>query len=523
MENTAMTPNDYLDILKRRKWSLVLPAATIILLAAVVAFILPAVYRSEATIFIEEQEIPAEFVTNTVTSYVEQRIQTINQRIMRFARLVEIIKQFDLYPEMKDRYTTEEIVARMGSDTTLEPVSVETIDRRTGRPTTATIAFTLSYEGRDPQKVQQVTNVLASLFLQENIKQRVQRVEETSTFLETEKSRVKQELSELEAKISVYKQRHITELPEMMQVNLQSLNNIERNIETANQQQRSLKERAEYLQTQLASIDRYIEKEEERASRRRLEDLKVQLAALNKRFTDEYPDVKKLRAEISELEQQLAEASSSRSGPADNPAYITLASQLASTRSEIESIEQQIRKLNEDAAQYRGRLAATPGVEEEYRSLAAARNSTQAKYDDLVRKLMEAQVAQGLEKEQKGERFTMMEAPRLPEKPYKPNRAAIILIGIVLGIGAGVGFAALREFSDDAVRGFDALEGATELPVLAGIPEILTLQDIRRQRSRRVALAFGVVGAVVIGVIVFQFFVMDLDVFWAKLMRRLAL
>jgi hypothetical protein len=140
-----------------------------------------------------------------------------------------------------------------------------------------------------------------------------------------------------------------------------------------------------------------------------------------------------------------------------------------------------------------------------------------------MRKHMEARVAHGLEKEQKGERFTLIEPPRLPEKPYKPNRLAIMLIGIVLGMGAGIGLAALREFSDDAVRSAESLTMMTEFPVLAGIPEIMTAKDIAGRRTKRLALAVCALAAVVLGLAVFHFFVMDLDIFWAKLMRKLAI
>ena len=160
-------------------------------------------------------------------------------------------------------------------------------------------------------------------------------------------------------------------------------------------------------------------------------------------------------------------------------------------------------------------------MEEEYNGLAAARNSTQAKVNDLMRKLMEARVSHGLEKEQMGERFTLVDPPRLPEKPFKPNRLAIMLIGFVLGIGAGVGFAALREFSDDSVHTAEQLEAATQFPVLAGIPVIETARDIRRKRIRRAVYAFGTAGVLAAGILVFHFFVMDLDVFWAKLGRKM--
>jgi succinoglycan biosynthesis transport protein ExoP len=523
MQPMPMTPRDYLEIVRRRKWSLILPALFIFLLAGIVALALPSIYQSQSTILIEEQEIPTDFVMTTVTGYAEQRIQQINQRIMSFSRLMDIIQRFDLYRDLKDKWTTEEIVEKMRKDTVLEPVSAEIVDRRTGRPTTATIAFTLCYEGKNPRQVQQVANVLTSLFLEENLQVREKQALDTSAFLEGEMERIKAELAGIESKIAVFKEENINQLPEMLQLNLQTLNNIERNIELSSQQLRTLKEKEEYLETQLASITPY---EEAPTSRQRLEELRVQLVHLTKRFSEEYPDVKKARAEIAELEKQLADAEKNLDGDKtrpDNPAYITLAAQLASTKSEMESVRRQVEELNSGAEQYRNRIAATPKVEESFNVLMAARNNTQAKYDDLMRKHMEARVAHGLEKEQKGERFTLIEPPRLPEKPFKPNRLAIMLIGFVLGVGAGIGLAALREFSDDAVRDADALTMATRFPVLAGIPDIMTARDITGRRLKRLVWTGAAAGAVALGLVVFHFMVMDLNIFWAKLMRKLAL
>ena len=519
----AMTPADILAIVQRRKKSLILPAVAVIVLAGLVAMLLPPIYRSTATILIEEQEIPTDFVMTTVTSFAEQRIQQINQRIMSFTRLLDIIQRFGLYPELVDKKTTEEIVEQMRKDTELKPVSADVMDRRTGKPTAATIAFTLAYQGKDAGKVQQVANVLTSLFLEENLKERTKQAEETSSFLEGEMARVKEELSSLESRLATFKQANINSLPEMLQVNIQSLNNLDRNLEITNEQIRSLREREGSLQTQLAGVKPYTDKEEELASRKRFEELKIQLVTLTKRFSDEHPDVKKTRAEVVELEAKLGTINASRgkmAGPPDNPAYITLSAQLSSTRADLLSTQRQIEKLNAEAAEYRRRIGATPKVEEEYNAILSARNTTQVKYSDLMRKLMEAQVAHGLEKEQKGERFTLIEPPRLPEKPFKPNRLAIMLIGVVLGIGAGVGVAALREFSDDAVRGTDKLEAETKFPVLAGIPTILSPGDLTRQRWKRTWMAAGTLASVVAAVLIFHFLVMDLDVLWAKVMRK---
>ncbi len=519
METSEVTINDFFEILKRRKWSLILPSFIVFLVVALTALALPPIYKSTATILIEEQEIPDDFVKATVTSYAEQRLQTINQRLMTSSRLLEIINRFGLYQDLREKRTNEEIVEKMREDAKLEPISAEVTDRRTGRPTSATIAFTLSYEGKDaPETVQQVAGVLTSLFLEENLRVRKRQARETSRFLEDEMKKVKADLAEIEAKIAAFKEAHINELPELLQVNLQSLNTVERNTERLDEQLRSLKEREGYLQTQLAGIP----SESENQDKKRLEELRTQLVFLKTRFSDEYPDVIKTRFEISEIERQLNESSpQSNNSRTDNPAYITLASQLASTQADIDSVKRQIKNLEKKAVEYRRRFEASPKVEQGYKALIVNRNNTQAKFDDLMQKVMEARVAQGLEKEQKGERFTLIDPAGLPEKPYKPNRLAILLIGFVLSIGAGVGSASFTEYNDRSVRNAEALALGTSFPVLGSIPEIVTEKDMIRRKTKRYIRIILMLVVIVGALAAFHYLVMDLNVFWAKLIRRL--
>lgn len=524
MDQGPMSVKDYIGILRRRKLSLMLPFAVIFSIASIVAVILPPVYKSTSTILIEEQEIPPDFVMATVTSFAEQRLQSIYQRIMGTSQLLDIIGRYKLYENLKGKMTTEQIVDKMREAIRLETVSAEVVDRRTGKPSSATIAFTLTYEGKGvPEKVQRVANVLTSLFLEENLQVRERQTKETYQFLEDEMNKLRAQLSAIESKIATFKAIHINELPEVFRVNMQTLNSIEQNIERVNEQIRNLKEREGYLQTQLASITP-LEKMNE--DMRRLRELRVQLANLQTRFTDEYPDVIKAKEEIARLEQQLANSESGSSAAEDlpdNPAYITLASQLASTQADIVSLKRQIIELKRKADEYRRRIEETPKVEEAYKSLVIERNNTQAKHDDLMQKFMEAKVAHGLEKEQKGERFTLIDPARLPEKPYKPNRLAIIMIGFILGIVAGVATVSIKEYTDDSIRSPDELSSATHFPVLTGIPEIFSSKDLRRRTKMRLFKFATVVLVFIGGMAVFHFWVMDLHIFWAKLMRRLAL
>ena len=332
--------------------------------------------------------------------------------------------------------------------------------------------------------------------------------------------KVKNNLAGIESKIATFKKENINELPELIQVNMQSLNSLEQNIDRMNELLRTLKEKESSLQTQLSGIV----SESANQDKRRLDELKLHIVYLKSRFSDKYPDVIKTKNEIEELKKQISASGGSKGKKDDienNPVYISLASRLSGVKSEINSVYRQIKEIKQKRDDYRARIEATPRIEEQFKALATEQLSTRSKYEDLMRKFMEAKIAQGLEKEQKGERFTLIDPAQLPEKPFKPNRIAIILIGFVLSLGAGVGTASLREFSDQSVRKAKDLTDATSFPVLAEIPEIITSKDIVSKKRNRIILAVGIILFIVAAIIIFHFFIMDLNVFWAKLMRKL--
>jgi polysaccharide biosynthesis transport protein len=520
IEEDGMSLGDFRAIFHRRKMSFSVTTLAVILLAVVVALALPPVYRSSAIVLVEAQEIPSDFVMTTVTSYVEQRVQAITQRILSTSRLLEVINSIGLYANLRERATTEELVEKLHKSIEVKPISVETVDPRTGRPSVATGAVEFSFEGKLPRQVQRVTDTIVTNFLQSNLQDRERQTSETTTFLTEEMQRVKVQLEAAESKLAEFKEKHINSLPEMLQVNQQAIGNIEIEISRNKDALRSLREREGYLQTQLASIP-----ETQDSHQTRLQQLEIELVNLKTKFTDEYPDVRKMKKEIKDLKQQRTQIQNSKNDGSrpDNAAYITLASQLSSTRSEISSFQRQITEMETRAATFRKRLETTPQVEETYNSLLTERNNTHAKYTDLMGKVMEASVAHGLEKEQKGERFTLIEPAQYPERPIRPNRLAIIVIGIVLGLGSGIGVSALREFTDTSVHGPDDLVNAGIIPILATIPAIKSKSDKRKVQIRRWGISLGLVVGVVLAIVAFHFLVMDLDVFWIKMMRRIAI
>ena len=214
-------------IIRRRLKIFLTAFFCIFLIGGIIAFVLPSSYVSTSVILIENQMIPQEYVQTTITSFVEERLAAITQQVMSRSRLMEIINEFNLYEDMREKYTSEEIIEEMRENIHFEPRTAEVIDRRTGRPTAATIYFTLAFEGKDPVKVQKVANVLASLYLQLNLKTRERLASNTTNFLEDELKRLKEDMNAYDEKISRFKKEHMNELPEYSASNMQNPSAVE--------------------------------------------------------------------------------------------------------------------------------------------------------------------------------------------------------------------------------------------------------------------------------------------------------
>lgn len=500
MSQEIKSLNEIIEIFNRRKFMVIIPAAIILCVSIIVAYALPKIYSATSVILIESQEIPKEYVSANVTTFADQRLQTINQRITSATNLIDIIKRFKLYLEMSSDKSIDEIIEKMRKDINFKTIGADVVDPRTGRPAQATIAFSVSYQGKNPNTVQAVANELASLYLEENLKVRSKQSEETYKFLDEEMKRVQAELSGLEKKIAEYKENNIDSLPELMQANVQGMEMAERDIAAINNSLSSLYERESNLQLQLAGM----RSESKNRTIETLKDLRMKLADLKSKYSDEHPDVRNTLEEIKVLEANAPSNGSFIDDRSNNPAYIALSSQVAGIRSEIGSAKKRLGELNVKREDYQARMEASPKVEEGYKGLIVQRNNSQQKYDELNKKAMDAKVAHSLEKEQLGERFSVIDAARLPEKPSSPKKPLIMLIGLIAGIGIGVLFAAVSEGMDNSVRSPEAVQAATGFQVLTIIPSILTEDDIyRKMRLKRIIMLGIVVFACVFFVILF--------------------
>ncbi len=576
MENQAIDIKDYLKIIKRRKRFLLIPFLVIALISTLLAVLLPAIYRSTSTILIEAQEIPAELVHSTVTTFADQRIQMISQRIMTRPNLVEIIKKYDLYAAERQKKPEEVILEKMRKLIKVETISADVANNRSGPAQQATIAFTLTFDDKSPVLAQRVANELTSLFLKENIKSRTESAENAALFLSEESKRLKTKIQEIQNTLATFKEKNLNQLPQISALNQQELTSLSNQLLQLDSQERTLQDRRYYLEGELAQIDpnamatnatgnrvfdmkdrlkelqsqypsvlsshsashpdvikikREIESLQKEigsntdvnAMNGELTDRKAELALLLKQYSDKHPDVVKLQKQISALQESLVNTKESEYSNAsiqpDNPAYITLKSQLASINTEIESLNFTRGKVNSKMEELRQSLRQSPLVEKEYMDLIQDLDNSNIRYREVSSREMEAQISQQLEMERKGERFTLIDPPQEPLEPVSPNRIAILILGMVLAFAGGLGAVALTEMIDSAVNGPKAVAAIMGVAPLASIPYLESQKEHQDGKKDRQLLLLGTGVAALLAVVAFHFFIMPLDVFWYKLLR----
>ena len=572
-----MSLKDYIAAFHRRRKLILLTGLGLLTVSLTVAFLWPPTYKSTATILIEEQEIPSDLVRSTITSYADQRIETIKQQVMSRTTLWKVVEQFNLYQDQRKNSPAEEIVKRFVKDIEVEVISADVVDKRTQHATKATIAFTVAYQNRSPELAQKVANELTSLFLGENLKSRERQAQEATSFLQQEAENLARHISEIDEKIAAFKQRANGALPELMPLNQQLMNQAERELMDVDQQIRSLEERKTYLEGELATIkpntpilsvtgERILDSTERlRALRaeyagvsanlsadhpdmikmkqeiealekatgqlpdgeeawKRLLDAHAALASNLERLGNEHPDVLQGRRKISALEQEVhrlrAVPSKAISQRPENPAYINLQAQLNSASSSLEALRKTRVDIKRRLQEYATRLEKGPEIEPEYLVLTRERDTSGQKYQDIRSRLLEAKVAEGLEVQRKGERFSLIDPPSLPEKPYKPNRLAIVLLGVILAVGGGAGLGAAAESLDHSIRTPDQLVALTQHFPLAVIPFMPNEEDVSRVRLRRRVVQTAGIGAFATIILLLHVFVVPLDVLWFSALRR---
>lgn len=457
---------------RRRKWlGIAAFGASCAATLGVIAF-LPNVYSSTAIVLVERQQVPEGFVRPSVTGDLETRLYTVSQEILSRGRLRALIDRFGLYPELRRRTSPEAVIEQMRRDIKL---NLKGAEAPAGHG--ATIAFAISYRGRDPATVAEVTNTLASFYVEENTRVRERQAAGTAEFLRGQVGEMQKRLEDQEGRLRDVKARYMGELPEQLDVNRATLDRYASQLRLNNEAQYRARERREAVLRRL--MEGGAVAPDDPAAR--LFKLRQELAELQTRYTDKYPDVAKTKADIAALERQLAQMPP-RSKSEESDLVGRRQSTLSEIEAELKGLKEEEQRLQQTIAVYQRRVENAPRSEQELKAITRDYDATKELYLSMRKRQEDAQLAETMEQRQKGELFRILDPALPPQSPVAPNRLVLALMGLMASIGVGAAAAVLAERFDTSFHTTEDLRAFTRVPVLASIPCIVTAGDTARRR-----------------------------------------
>ena len=492
---------------------------------------------------------------------------------MTSSNLTEIIENYELYIEERKREPIQIVVEEMREHIKLEMISADVVDPRSGRPTSATIAFQLAFESPVPRTAQRVANELVSLYLNENIKNRTEAASETANFLTQEAAALRERVEALEDKLAEFKSKNVRNRPELEHVTRDIINcaelqliEVQRRLDAADQQKINLAAQLSIMEPNTVG-----DTPGEISAFERLRAIEAELSAAEAAYGGKHPDVRRLRKQVEAVrtevepkvardlyESDLAAARSNlgklletygQSHPdvknaktmvtnfelklealpehvdrdPDNPAYITVKVRLDSVLAEMRTLHEQRNRLVARIDEYTEDLLKIPDVEAEYRAITREYESTLAKYQEITAKQMEARLSENLESENKGERFVLIEPPVLPAEPAKPNRGVILLVGVLLALSGGIGTVGVAEALDTRIRGRRGIQEILSAPPLAVVPLFYGDENTLQHHRTAIAVAATLMAVTLAVLVLVHFLYEPLDVLWFIVLRKAGL
>ncbi len=496
--------------LKRRRWWIAVPFAVLTLGGLALALKLPNAYLSQTVILVVPQRVPETYVRSTVTLPIEGRLRSITEQILSRTRLERIILEFDLYPEERKVHVMEDVVERMR----------KAIGLVLGKEQ----SFTLTFTYHEATTAAKVTDRLASLFIDENLRDRETQAEGTSEFLEGQLEEARRRLIEHEKKLEEYRKRYAGQLPSQLPSNLQGIQTTQAEIQSIIEGTNRLTDRKIAVERQIADAENAppaVMPMPQQATgttpdptavgggsaAQQLDTANRNLRGLEARgFTAQHPDVIRIKATIKDLEERVAAETAAVQTVKPAPVAVSPQAQAArnrleSWRTELVTIDRQIaangaqeKRLRDKIAEYQVRVEAVPTRESELTELTRDYDTLQGSYKSLLAKREDSQLAANLERRQGGEQFKVLDAARVPEKPASPNRPVIAGAGAGIGLVLGLVLGALRELKDSSLRTEEDVLQGLDLPVLAIVPTVVTVTDRTRLRRRTRALLWTTAG-----------------------------
>jgi polysaccharide chain length determinant protein (PEP-CTERM system associated) len=459
------------------------------------SFILPKTYEAESVVAVEKGSIIDPLIKGVgVSSSLESGLSNIKNHMTSRNIIERVMKKIDLDVKAKQPGQYEAIVEGIRNN-----LNVKVLQSSSRQADSGTALLIISYKGTEPKTVRDIVNTLVSEYIEENMGYRTSDVQGAYEFIKNQLLEYKVKVEESDKVIREFREKN----PHMIPQNETSMLGKIETLQTAKMESdirlKELIRKKENIQKQLTG-----EKEltvafvtREGTPQARLSYLNNQLVTLTAKYTENYPEVIKVKHEIEELKKGIAreKTPNAETGGSEtssiNPIYQQLREELSKTDMEIESLRTRVAELSRQQRQLEQRLGQMPKEQEEWSKLQRDRNVSQKIYDELLQKLENAKVSKDLEVTNKGGSFRVVDPAVLPLLPAKPNRVMMILLGLLFGSLSGIGAVLGLEYLKPSFKDEGSIETLLKVPVLATIPQITTEEDklSARKQDRRVFIA----------------------------------
>jgi succinoglycan biosynthesis transport protein ExoP len=477
------TLNKLLGIITRRRWWIILPAVVMMFATLFVLSLMQNRYTSEATLLVVQQQIPQRYVLPTTTTDLRSALQATTQEVLSRARLLAIIDDFGLYAKERTRVSPESLLDLMRRDIEIKPIE----NQLEGRDVNS---FKISFIANNPQLAQEVTSKLTSAFIEQNSETREHQATTTTNFLREQMEATKSKLTDAEDQVRAFKLQHLGELPDQQAGNLAIMTGLQEQLQNTMASENRAEEQRQYLES--------LSQNRTQTMANDLARMKSERAKLLDRYTPEYPALIKLNEKIAQVEATLkslqdpgtswaqAHPTDASLIPADEDISLgQLRGQLESNRLEIANLSKDEKRLKDQIDQYQHRVNATPVREQQLAGILRNYDQLKQDYADLLSKESQSQMSAELEKRQEGQQFRLVDQPSLPTVPSSPKRMKISLGGVAAGLGVGLALAFLMEMKDSSFHSEDDLSQSFALPLVVGIPLLLTSYEVRSRTRKK--------------------------------------
>jgi protein tyrosine kinase modulator len=475
-----LTLEDYLAILRRRRWLIIIPTILAAIGGYALSLYLPKKYISHTTILVEQPIVPDSYVKPVVSEDLNQRLASMKEQILSRTRMQHLIEQFGLYREDAMRVPMEELVERLQKSITVTPLSPMAGTRSPELP-----GFSVDVTMREARLAQQICTEITSMFMEQDVQARQQQAEDTTQFLAKQLEEAKVKLDDQDAKLAAFQSRHIGELPDDEKTNLTLLMGMNPRVEAATQALNQAQQDRAFTESLLSQQPTASESSKESkyplTPEQQIRDLQNQLHSLQGHYTETHPDIVRLKNDIAELQQKLEDTSAQAQPDGENEQRVRVAinepPEMRQLRARLKQIDLTIRQraseregLQRQIKILESKIQSSPTIQQEFKALTREHQTALDFYNDLLKKRNESQMATELEHRQQGEQFRVLDPPSLPEKPSFPIRRLFGLGGLGAGLVLGLGMAQIFELRSKSMWTKEDIEFYLRVPALALIP-----------------------------------------------------